>query len=305
MLFRVAFSCVLCILCAMAREVRRTFTIGANAENLFVGGNFVAIKQIKRLEKLLVGIGIVLVVVIVVCLILCSRADKVSAPEAIPVLTTSTTTTTITTTMATTTVTYDYTMHIDMEKVKNHHEVNPDVVGWVYVADTPIDYPIVQSEDNAYYMDKDWQKNYSSAGSIFEDFRGEINQTENTLLYGHNMGNGSMFHAVKNFKDEAWGKEHIYFEVATLEKRYIYRIVASSVLNGEYGAEFDYWNRITLHAEEFKKYIDEIRSTALVWYAPEDDLPEYGDKMIALQTCNSGADDGIRCLLFGQCLGEY
>ena len=93
--------------------------------------------------------------------------------------------------------------------------------------------------------------------------------------------------------------------MATLDKRYLYRIVASSVLNGEDGAAFDYWNRITLNQEEFQKYIEEIRSTALIWYAPDDDPPAYGDKIIALQTCNSGADDGIRCLLFGQCLGEF
>ena len=43
----------------------------------------------------------------------------------------------------------------------------------------------------------------------------------------------------------------------------------------------------------------------MVWYAPENDPPAFGDKMIALQTCNSGADDGIRCVLFAQCLGEY
>ena len=77
------------------------------------------------------------------------------------------------------------------------------------------------------------------------------------------------------------------------------------MLNGEDGAEFDYWNRITLNRSEFYKYLEQMRSTALVWYAPEDDPPTYEDKMIALQTCNSGADDGIRCLLFGQCLGEY
>ena len=226
-----------------------------------------ATKKIKQLEKILIAVGIALLAVVIICIVVFSRADKV----------------------------YDYTMHIDMEKVRQHHEKNPDVVGWVYVNDTPIDYPIVQKDDNAYYIDRDWEGNHSSAGSIFEDFRGKINETENTLLYGHN----------KSFKEEEWGRQHIYFEVATLEKRYLYRIVASSVLNGEDGAAFDYWNRITLNQEEFQKYIEEIRSTALVWYAPDDDPPTYGDKMIALQTCNSGADDGIRCILFGQCLGEY
>ena len=263
-----------------------------------------ATKRVKQLEKFLIGLGIALLAMIIICIIVVSRADKVSAPDAIPILTTTTTTTTTTVT-TTTTITYDYTMHIDMEKVKQHHEKNPDVVGWVYVNDTPIDYPNVQKDDNAYYIDRAWDGNHSSAGSIFEDFRGKIGETENTLLYGHNMGNGSMFHSVKSFKEEEWGRQHIYFEVATLDKRYLYRIVASSVLNGEDGTAFDYWNRITLNQEEFQKYIEEIRSTALIWYAPDDDPPAYGDKMIALQTCNSGADDGIRCLLFGQCLGEF
>lgn len=266
-----------------------------------------AVKHIRRLEKVLIAIGAVLVVVIVSCIILFSRAEKVSAPDVIPILTTTTTTTTTITTTTTTMLTYDYTMQIDLEKVRQHHDVNGDVVGWVYVNDTPIDYPIVQSEDNVYYIDKDWEGNYSHSGSIFEDFRGEIGVTENTLLYGHNMGNGSMFHSVKSFKDEAWGREHIYFEVSTLEKRYLYRIVACSVLNGNAGAEFEYWNRIELNQEEYNEYIQQIRSTALVWYAPEDDPPSYEekDKMIALQTCNSGADDGVRCVLFGQCLGEF
>ena len=107
------------------------------------------------------------------------------------------------------------------------------------------------------------------------------------------MGNRLHVPLRQEFKEEELGRQHIYFEVATLEKRYLYRIVASSVLNGEDGAAFDYWNRITLNQEEFQKYIEEIRSTALVWYAPDDDPPTYGDKMIALQTCNSGADDAF------------
>lgn len=260
------------------------------------------IRQMKSFEKILIGIAIAFVIVILSCAFLVVRADKVSAPEVIPLLITTTTTTTA---ITTTTVTYDYTMKIDMDKVQQYHDANPDVVGWVYIEDTVIDYPVVQSDDNEYYLERDWEGNYSYSGSIFEDFRCDIDKTENTLLYGHNMGNGSMFHAVKNFKDEAWGNEHIYFEVASLEKRYLYRIVACSVLNGLDGAEFDYWNRNVLTKEEYEDYIKDIQETALVWYAPDDDLPEYGDNMIALQTCNSGADDGIRCILFGQCLGEF
>ena len=264
--------------------------------------------MLKRGEKILIGVGAALVVLIVSCIIIVATADEVTAPDVIPILTTtSTTATTTTTTMTTTTtVTYDYTMQIDMDKVQEYHDANEDVVGWVYIEDTVIDYPVVQSDDNSYYLERDWEGNYSHSGSIFEDYRGTIGETENTLFYGHNMGSGAMFHAIKNYKDESWGNEHIYFEVASLDTRYLYRIVACSVLDGLEGADFDYWNVINLRDEdEFDEYIEEIRETALVWYAPEDDEPEYGDDMIALQTCNSGSNDGIRCVLFGQCLGEF
>ncbi|MCD7960117.1 MAG: class B sortase [Ruminococcus sp.] len=269
------------------------------------------LKKLKKMDKILIGVGVALVIVLVVVIIFFESADKVTAPDNIPMLevttTTETTTTTTTTetTTTTTTVTYDYEMQIDMDKVKEYHEANEDVVGWVYVGDTVIDYPIVQSDDNDYYLERDWQGNSSHSGSIFEDFRGTIGETEHTLLYGHNMASGAMFHAVKNFKDESWGNEHIYFEVASLDTRYLYRIVACSVLNGLEGADFEYWNYITLDEEEYDDFIETIRDTALIWYAPEDDEPEYGDNLIVLQTCNSGSDDGIRCILFGQCLGEY
>ncbi len=264
------------------------------------------IRQLKLFERILIAIGTALVVLIAVCIFFVVRADEVSAPEEIPLLTTTTTTTTTTTEMTTTTVTYDYTMQIDMDKVREYHEQNEDVVGWIFIDDTVIDYPVVQSDDNEYYLEKDWMGDYSYSGSIFEDYRCDIDETENTLFYGHNMGNGSMFHAVKNFKDEAWGREHIYFEVASLEHRYLYRIVACSVLDGTGAASFDYWNRNTLSKKEYKQYLEDIEDSALIWYAEEDEIPVYGENnIIALQTCNSGADDGIRCVLFGQCLGEF
>lgn len=260
--------------------------------------------KLKTLEKILIAAGLALAVVIIIIVIVCNRAVEVKAPDAIGVLTTTSTTTTTTTT-TTTALTYPYEMKLDMTKVKEAHEQNEDVVGWVYVDDTVIDYPIVQYTDNDYYINRDWLGNSSHSGSIFEDFRSVIDGTDNSLLYGHNMGNGSMFHAVKNYKDEAWGKEHMYFEVATLEKRYLYRVVSCNVLNGEDGAAFDYWNRIDLGITKYPSYVQEIRDSATVWYADETDLPHYGDRMITLQTCNSGADDGIRCCLFAQCLGEF
>lgn len=198
-----------------------------------------------------------------------------------------------------------YTMGIDMAKVASHHAANPDVIGWVRIPDTCINYPIVQTNNNDFYVDHSWQGAPSFAGAIFADWRCTLDTTDNALVYGHNMGNGTMLHAIKNYKVYEWGMAHRYFEVASLSHRYLYRVVACSVLYGELGAKFDYWNYISMNRPNYRYYYDSIKGTAGTWYG--DGLPapkDNQDRMIALQTCNSGAHDGMRCILFAQCVGD-
>ncbi len=225
--------------------------------------------------------------------------------------TTTTTTTAITTTTTTTVTTtfIDYEMKLDITYVEEYDSVNSDVVGWVYVEDTPIDYPVVQGEDNGHYIHLDWKGNNSFAGCIFEDYRSNIDKNNLIMLYGHNMGDGSMFHGVKYYLDEEWGKEHPYFELASEDKRYLYEVVSVNVVYGGEGADFGYWlpnqeGTMKLGKDDFDEYVEQMKSTANVWYLDEDVVPEYGDRLIGLQTCYSGNDDGMRCVLFGRCLGE-
>ncbi len=200
----------------------------------------------------------------------------------------------------------DYEMQIDLQRAKDYHAVNKEVIGWVYINDTAVNYPIMQAYDNVFYMNHNWQKQYSYSGSIFADWRCLIDESENSLLYGHNMGNGSMFHAVKYYKDPEWGKEHPYFEVATLEKRFLYKVLSVNVVNGLEGADFEYWNCVNMNRREYAEYVQNIYDTSTVWYGDEEHLPQYGkDRLIALQTCDSGSGNGIRCVLFAQCLGEF
>ncbi len=197
-----------------------------------------------------------------------------------------------------------YEMKLDIANAQSCHAVNEDVVGWVYIDGTVIDYPVVQADDNSYYMERNWQKQYSYSGSIFQDYECELATTENTLLYGHNMGNGTMFHAIKNYKVEDWGLEHPYVEVCNLETRYLYRVISVNVLYGNAGAAFEYWNCKTMSSASYASFVQQIYDTSLVWYGGEA-LPEYGDEILTLQTCNSGAADGMRCVLFAVRVGEY
>lgn len=198
-----------------------------------------------------------------------------------------------------------YEMSIDMARVASHHSANPDVIGWVRIKDTVINYPIMQDADNTFYIDHNWQGAPSFSGSIFADYRCSIDTSDNTLVYGHNMGNGTMLHAIKNYKVEDWGRSHPYIEVASLEHRYLYRVLSCNVIYGEQGAKFEYWNGIDMNRTAYRLYYESIERTASVWYGdviarPRDNI----DRLLTLQTCNSGADNGIRCVVFAQCIGE-
>ena len=202
---------------------------------------------------------------------------------------------------------FQYDMHIDLSSVRSAAAGNSDIIGWIYIPDTPIDYPVLQTNDNIFYVEHDLNGRPSHAGAIFADYWCDLENSDKPLLYGHNMGNGSMFHCVKNYKDQEWGEAHPYFEIATLDKRYLYRVISCNVLCGEAGADFVYWDKkdMEMSYARFREYYDTVRDTSLIWYGG-DDLSARDEKpqMVVLQTCNSGAADGIRCCVFAERVGD-
>lgn len=199
-----------------------------------------------------------------------------------------------------------YDLTVDLAKVQRWHNGNGDVIGWVRIKDTAINYPIMQTDNNWFYTDHNSQGQFTHDGAIFADYRCSLDNTDNALVYGHNLANGTMLHAIKNYKVAEWGRMHPYIEVASLSKRYLYRVLSVNVIYGEEGAKFDYWNYINMNRAGYRNYLNNIRSTSQVWYGDEMRLPRDGrDRIIALQTCNSGANDGIRCVVFAQCLGDF
>ena len=264
-------------------------------------------KSKSNVQKIIAVICIVLVIVIWAVVYFATKKDDKPVEETIEVTTEAETTAPETTEEPTTQVSYDYEMKIDLKKVNEYHEKNEDVVGWIYVEDTPIDYPIVKGKDNDEYMFNDWMGEYSHAGSIFEDYRCDIGKNENTLIYGHNMAAGTMFHSLKSYKDEEWGKKHLFIEVATLDKRYLYEAYSVNVLDGLKGAAFEYWNFIDMNEEDYNNFTKAVKDSATVWYGDKgvNNNPAYDDKLLTLQTCETGDDDGMRCCLFAKCLGEF
>lgn len=113
-------------------------------------------------------------------------------------------------------------------------QINPDIIGWLYCEDTPINYPVVQSKDNAYYLDKSVDKQENNAGSIFMDYRNQKDMTNNhTILYGHNMKNHTMFGTLENYKKQEYYDQHKTMYFFTPEKEYRIHLFAGCSISVE------------------------------------------------------------------------
>lgn len=110
--------------------------------------------------------------------------------------------------------------------------VNPEVIGWITIEDTPINYPLVQHNDNTYYLNYDSTNSPSIYGSIYIDHRNKSDlDNKNTLIYGHNMNNGSMFHTLINFKNQDFFEKHPYIYVSNLYKQFKYEVFAVYIVD--------------------------------------------------------------------------
>ena len=120
-------------------------------------------------------------------------------------------------------------------------------MGWIRIADTRIDYPVVQ-RDNSYYLDHAFDGSQDSNGTLFMDERCDnVNPTTNTIIYGHNMNSGLMFGGLKHYLDEDYLNSHRTIEFTSLYQKRTYEIVAVCLAEVEYADDdnFRYYNFIS------------------------------------------------------------
>lgn len=107
------------------------------------------------------------------------------------------------------------------------HGINEDVAGWIYCEDTPISYPFVQSPDNDYYLYRLVDRTQNPSGSLFLDFRNQFDMSDwNSVIYGHNMQDGTMFASLNEYKKQEYYDAHPVMYLLTPEKQYKVELVA-------------------------------------------------------------------------------
>ncbi|WP_330654406.1 class B sortase [Blautia sp. MSJ-19] len=170
-------------------------------------------------------------------------------------------------------------IQVDFDKLKS---VNQDVIGWIYVDALPdISYPIVQGKDNETYLHRTYEKNYNFAGTIFVDYENGSDFNDcNTLVYGHNMKNGSMFGHLKKFsEDQTLYNNDKYFWILTPEKNYRYEIISAYTT----GVNSDTYTLFKGPGAEFEEYLKKIKGYSEI--KTDDTELTIKDRIVTLSTC--------------------
>ena len=171
---------------------------------------------------------------------------------------------------------------------------NKDMVGWIRINDTNINYPVMQSIDKPnFYLKHGFDKSYTDYGCPYVAESCDLSKpSDNLIVYGHHMKNGSMFSDLEKFKKKDFWEEHKTFNFNTLYEKQTYEIIAvfKTVVYTESSSEFKYFQFSDAESpEHFNNYISKCKTKAIYETGV---TAEYGDKLITLSTCEYSNTNG-------------
>ncbi len=172
------------------------------------------------------------------------------------------------------------------------YPLNPDLVGWITIEGTDVDYPVVQSPDRVdYYLRRDFYGKSDSHGCIYAREACDLAKpSDNVTLYGHRMKDGSMFAQLAKYEDKAFWQDHRYVYFDTLTEYHTYEIIYVLTTTASRGQGFEYHKLVDAKdAEEFNGFLVSCSQNALY----DTGLSAvYGDKLICLSTCEYSQTNG-------------
>lgn len=190
----------------------------------------------------------------------------------------------------------------EVDFAKLQEDVNGDIYAWVYIPDTKIDYPVLQHPiDNYYYLNHNLDGSYGYPGCIYTESYNRRNFLDPlTVMYGHNMKNGTMFAGLHKYEDSEYFAGHPYIYVYTPERLLVYRVFASL----EYGNEHLLYRRDYTREEEFGWILEKMEGVrGMNCNRAEDVEVTTDDNILILSTCMADKPDR-RYLVQGVLLNE-
>lgn len=172
--------------------------------------------------------------------------------------------------------------HLDLEALR---KVNKDVMGWIIIPGAGISYPLMDGDDNSYYLNRTWDKEWNTMGSIFLEAECSSKLSDfNTIIYGHNMRNTTMFSNLKKYVKKSYWSAAPYVYLATEKGVYRYDIFAA------YEVEVDghvFW--LDIEDEQLKQmFIDRSLEMSEI---NTGIVPTTSDKILSLSTCTGNGHE--------------
>ena len=177
-----------------------------------------------------------------------------------------------------------------VEKLKSE---SPEVVGWLEIEGTNINYPVCQSQDNDYYLTHTYKKEKNSNGSLFLDKDYKFGETNNILIYGHRNKKGLMFDELIKYESFQFYKEHnqIRFTTDTTDDSYkIISVFKSRVYYQDENNVFRYYNYVDIKNQiDYTKFVEKCKKISLY---ETDTTAQYGEQLMTLSTCDYSQKNG-------------
>jgi sortase B len=166
---------------------------------------------------------------------------------------------------------------VDFDELR---EINPDIKGWIYIEAVNISYPIVQGENDGYYLHRTFRHKSNFSGSIFMEYQNKANFTDpNTIIYGHNMKNGSMFGKLKHLKSDGLYKQNPYFWILTPEGNICCRMFSLRQVD----VDSSVYTLFEVGDESFIQYAEKMQRDSEVETETETFTNE--SRIVTLSTC--------------------
>lgn len=180
---------------------------------------------------------------------------------------------------------------IQLEELQKENE---EIIGWIEIAETNINLPVCQAQDNSYYLTHNYKKEKATSGALFLDKDFDLNKpSTNYLIYGHRNKNGTMFEDLMKYKDEQFFKSHPTIKFTTTKEDTEYQIIAVFFSRVYYKDEqnvFRYYQFVNAENEtEYNEYISNCKKASIY---DTGATAEYGEQLLTLSTCEYSQEDG-------------
>ncbi len=181
-----------------------------------------------------------------------------------------------------------------IDKIKKMQQENSDVKAWIQIEGTNINYPLLQANDNDYYLTHNYKKQYASSGSIFINNNCNIkNQNSNVIIYGHYMKNGTMFADLWKYEKKDFYQKHPIVKITTDESEAEYEIIVAFKSRVFYQDEknvFRFYKYYNFENEE--QYNEYINNCKKIQFYDTEKQAQFGEQLITLVTCEYSQQNG-------------